>query len=747
MTSIAKLKDRARKLEQQEEWSAAIDAYKLVLDREEAEGEFETDLGLANRIGDLYLRLGQAEEAVSYYVTAADKYADAGFYNNAIALCNKALRHRPEQNDLYLKLSNLCAQQGFQTDARRWILEYADRQMRSGFAEPAFTALAEFADMTDDPEVRETLADHLASHNHPKDAVDQLRLAHELRRSRGEGEAAEALAEKARSLDPSARFTDEADPEVKEYGEGLAEEPPDGDQAAVHGLGGQVEGVEPSDGGSGVLEGFETTGRDFEPGSEPGGVGLEGLERHPGEDVREEPESPEEPEEPEPPEPPEPPVESETAAGTVSEMEVGAEAEASEELDPLPLLEEPELDEEPTEEAEPLPLLDFGFEPDEEFEEAGGPEVEGGVEVERSEESETLEEFAAPREPEEPEERDEVEELPVAETPAVTEDADQPEPALFEGDEDLLGFDLEPTAAVEGGEEGRPEARSQGGRPQDRRPADRRVEDRRSDDRDVGAILELSRDLVGRGLHGEALRELELLPIDEADGQTLDQAFMIVNEIIRRDPADVPALQRRVEYATRLGDVALQVDAYQGLGDALARLGAEPKARAIYERVLELDPDHEDARAALEGLGGADPAFAAMLSQFRSKVSDAEEEEDAGDHYDLGLAFKEMGLLDEAIAEFETELSRVTEPRNALRIYEELGQCLIQKGDFEAAVSVLEGARDVPETEDQDLLGIYYHLGQSYGELGRIDEAREAYGRILAIEPGFADVPDRMAQL
>ncbi|NIP83209.1 MAG: tetratricopeptide repeat protein, partial [Gemmatimonadetes bacterium] len=63
--------------EQREDWQAAIRAYQQVLNRETGRDELELELGLYNRIGDLYLRLGETDEAVSYYEQAADKYAEA----------------------------------------------------------------------------------------------------------------------------------------------------------------------------------------------------------------------------------------------------------------------------------------------------------------------------------------------------------------------------------------------------------------------------------------------------------------------------------------------------------------------------------------------------------------------------------------------------------------------------------------------------------------------------------------------
>jgi tetratricopeptide (TPR) repeat protein len=209
MKALAKLKDDARKHEAKEEWDKAINAYVQVINSAEgAEGDQE--LPLYNRVGDLYVRLGKPADAVTFYERAADQYAEAGLFNNAIALCNKALRYVPNRLELLRKLGQFSAAQGFITDARRWYLEYAERQIKAGHLDDAFKALEDFADVHEDVEIREMLGHQLKAHAREDKAVIALQRAYSLRMQAGERQVAERLKNEILALNPNATLSAEA---------------------------------------------------------------------------------------------------------------------------------------------------------------------------------------------------------------------------------------------------------------------------------------------------------------------------------------------------------------------------------------------------------------------------------------------------------------------------------------------------------------------------------------------------------
>src|SRR5262249_31412127 len=126
-----------------------------------------------------------------------------GFFNNAIALCNKILRHSPGRASVYYKLGKISAQKGFRNDAKVNFLEYADRMQKAGKVDEAFRALTEFADLCpDQDEIRLMLAEQLSKAGRKDEAIEQLQILHE--RYDGDGQTAEAAATVARmrAIDP-----------------------------------------------------------------------------------------------------------------------------------------------------------------------------------------------------------------------------------------------------------------------------------------------------------------------------------------------------------------------------------------------------------------------------------------------------------------------------------------------------------------------------------------------------------------
>src|SRR6478672_12370645 len=203
MPDVAKLKKRALEFEQKKQFDKALETYLLVLEQLNEVVE-ESDMALYNRVGDLLLRRGDVSDAVDHYEKAVDLYTDGGFFNNAIALCNKILRNAPGRNSVYYKLGKISARKGFINDAKQNFLEYADRMQKSGQLEEAFRALKEFADLCpDQDDIRLMLADQLVRKDRKSEAIEQLHALYEKFSAEGRSAEARATVDRMKALDPA----------------------------------------------------------------------------------------------------------------------------------------------------------------------------------------------------------------------------------------------------------------------------------------------------------------------------------------------------------------------------------------------------------------------------------------------------------------------------------------------------------------------------------------------------------------
>jgi tetratricopeptide (TPR) repeat protein len=146
-----------------------------------------------------------------------------------------------------------------------------------------------------------------------------------------------------------------------------------------------------------------------------------------------------------------------------------------------------------------------------------------------------------------------------------------------------------------------------------------------------------------------------------------------------------------------------------------------------------------------EGPSGDDQAdFAKMLSQFKQKVSEHVDADDVSAHHDLGTAYLEMGLLDEAIGEFQMALRASPEH---LPTHEVMGRCWMEKGQPDMAVRALNRALDSEYEVEDELIGIYYLMGRAQEELGNTEEAVEFYEKVFSLDINFEDVTERLRSL
>jgi TolA-binding protein len=136
--------------------------------------------------------------------------------------------------------------------------------------------------------------------------------------------------------------------------------------------------------------------------------------------------------------------------------------------------------------------------------------------------------------------------------------------------------------------------------------------------------------------------------------------------------------------------------------------------------------------------------FAEMLEKFKAGVARSVDDTDFDSHYDLGIAFWEMGLVDEAITAFQ-KATRGSGYR--VRASEALGECFLEKGQPRVAATILDRMVAEQQLDDDALVGVFYLLGRAAEELDKPDEAASYYQRVMAVNMGFRDAARRLALL
>jgi tetratricopeptide (TPR) repeat protein len=139
-----------------------------------------------------------------------------------------------------------------------------------------------------------------------------------------------------------------------------------------------------------------------------------------------------------------------------------------------------------------------------------------------------------------------------------------------------------------------------------------------------------------------------------------------------------------------------------------------------------------------------------LFEEFKQEAEQAaSDNEDPESHYSLGVAFREMGLLDEAIGELQ-KVARNVEMRrpfrDTLQVYTLLGQCFLEKGVPEAAVRWYEKAL-TSASDGEARVAVHYELGSAYEAAGSRPAALQHFMEVYGANIDYRDVAERIRVL
>jgi tetratricopeptide (TPR) repeat protein len=171
----------------------------------------------------------------------------------------------------------------------------------------------------------------------------------------------------------------------------------------------------------------------------------------------------------------------------------------------------------------------------------------------------------------------------------------------------------------------------------------------------------------------------------------------------------------------------------------------EPTPPPAAGRAAETPP----AQTAAPGAEGAS-LLSGLLEELGTGAAAPEAEEDPEKHYNLGVAFREMGLLDEAIGEFQKVLKGAQKdkfPPNFLQACSLLAVCFMDKGMPAIAAKWYKRALELPDLDDESTLALQYDLGVAYEQAGDTRSALERFSEVYSQNVDYRDVAEKIRTL
>jgi len=259
----------------------------------------------------------------------------------------------------------------------------------------------------------------------------------------------------------------------------------------------------------------------------------------------------------------------------------------------------------------------------------------------------------------------------------------------------------------------------------------------------------------------------------------LTRARVLLSSLLQTMPAHEAALRRLVDVTAQAEDPLAEAKARFNLAELY--LGQEEWAlsRAEYMRALELDPSNARARmrvARIDAMNGAAPEpqidldslpnkrpsasvlvrdeaptsvdnlvdLEEIIDEFKAGVSNSISGEDHESHYDLGMAYMEMGLYEEAIGEFQ--VASKGGPME-LKCLEMIALCYLEKNEPAAAARELSRALELRGHGPEEMISLRYHLGMAFERLGNLEKALQHFEEVSLLNATFLKVGTKIREL
>lgn len=250
---------------------------------------------------------------------------------------------------------------------------------------------------------------------------------------------------------------------------------------------------------------------------------------------------------------------------------------------------------------------------------------------------------------------------------------------------------------------------------------------------------------------GDVVEEaVEAPPDEEPASEECDEATFFLEQGLNDEAREIletvliayPEHQRAAQLLARLeagASVALGSDAAPAnTGSHAFDLAAE-----LASEIGDLGDDTTSSSVGEEYQVSVDEVF----SEFKKGIEKVVKPEDVETHYDLGIAYKEMGLVDDAVNEFTVARKGCLGTRKEIDCLSMIGILQAMKGDLSAAIDAyLEALASEHATGDVEKAA-RYELAGLYEQAGHAGKALSQYLRVQAVDGGYRDVSQHVERL
>lgn len=250
------------------------------------------------------------------------------------------------------------------------------------------------------------------------------------------------------------------------------------------------------------------------------------------------------------------------------------------------------------------------------------------------------------------------------------------------------------------------------------------------DDADDLDLVETTDELPALSIYGEMEEADDLILDADPDNQLeLEEFDLLENEDLVLEPEEednVPELSLTTEMDLLLGSDRDEIDL--DISKGMDQLFEQ------FDDLLTLEQE-----PVIEGK--------AVKYSWDGMFSGADDQAALGDaetHFDLGIAYKEMGLFDDAITEFK---HASVSPARRLDCLSLQAACYREKNEYDRAERLLLDEIHQAAATGEELLGLKYELGLLYEISDRPDEALALFLEIRAVNPEFHGVSEKIRSL